>query len=138
MARYIDNQDGTVIDSQTKLIWAQKDSWQRDGKWVTFDEAMEFARHLADLKLGGSIEWHLPTIEEAKSLFDPSQSILDKYGKEVHLNPVFPEGCLGNLWIHEIATGNEGYFINMMTGEVGRKFKSVAGRMSVRPVFESK
>ena len=138
MSRFADNQNGTVSDRQTNLVWAREDSWQRDGKWVTFDEAMEFARHLVDLELGGGLEWRLPTIEEAKSLYAPNQTILDKYGKEIHLNPIFPEGCLANLWINEIATGNEGYFINMANGEVGRKFKSVAGRMSARPVYELK
>tara|TARA_B100000686_G_scaffold346835_1_gene434281 strand:+ start:1014 stop:1430 length:417 start_codon:yes stop_codon:yes gene_type:complete len=136
MKRFTENQQGVIADSKNGLIWAKEDSWQKDGKWVTFDEAMDFARHLVDLELSGSIKWRLPTIEEAKTLYVPDLTILDKYGQEIHLDPAFPEGCLANMWIHEIATGNEGYFINLATGEVGRKFKSIAGRMSARPVYE--
>ena len=138
MNRFADNGDGTVTDSQTGLVWSKEDSWQKEEKWVTWDEAMEFARYLVDLELGGRKDWRLPTIKEAKTLYDPGQLNHDKYGKDIHLDPVFPSGCLGNFWIHEIAVGNEGYVLNLTTGEIARKFKSVAGRMAARPVSHGK
>ena len=138
MSRFIDSQDGTITDSQTGLVWSKEDSWQKEEKWVTWDEAMEFARHLVDLELGGRKNWRLPRIEEAKTLYDPEQVIQDKYGKNIHLDPVFPSGSLGNIWIHEIGSGDEGYFLNLTIGEIARKFKSVAGRMAARPVSDGK
>ena len=138
MSQFIDNQDGTATDSQTGLVWSKEDSWQKDGKWVTWDEAMEFARYLIDLELGGRKDWRLPTIEEAKTLFDPVQKIQDKYGKDIHIDPIFPSGPLCNIWINEIGSGNEGYYLNLTTGEIERKFKSVAGRMAARPVSDGK
>ena len=138
MARFTNNPNNTVTDNQYNLVWAKEDSWQKRGNWVTWDEAMEFARYLIDLELGGSKEWRLPNIEEAKTLYIPNQTILDQSGKNIHIDPTFPEGCLRNMWIHEIAVGNEGYFINLATGAVERKFKSVAGRMSSRPVYKLK
>ena len=138
MNQFIDNQNGTITDSLSGLIWSKQDSWQKDEKWVTWDEAMEFARYLGDLKLGGLKDWRLPTIEEAKTLYDSDQINQDKYGEAICLNTVFPSGSLGNVWINEIGSGNEGYFLNLKTGEIGRKFKSVAGRMAARPVSKER
>ena len=46
--RFIDNQDGTLTDTQTTLMWFREDGWQRDSKWFSWDEAK-------DLYI---LEWH--------------------------------------------------------------------------------
>ena len=35
--RFIDNQNGTVTDSTTELMWMQEDAWQKEAKWFTWD-----------------------------------------------------------------------------------------------------
>lgn len=131
--RFLDNKDGTVKDTQTGLVWAREDSWQSESKWVTWDEAVEHARHLCRLNLGGLDNWRLPSPEEARTLYVSSETNLDKYGKEIHLHPLFPSGSQAWFWIYDYV-GNEAYFLDLRTGETGLKFKSVAGRMAARPV----
>lgn len=131
--RFRDNDDGTVTDSQTGLVWAREDSWQSEAKWVTWDEALEHAKHQCRLNLGGLSDWRLPSPEEAKTLYAAGKINRDKYGKEIHLDPVFPSGPQAMFWIYDYI-GSEAYFMDLSTGETGLKFKSVAGRMAARPV----
>ena len=41
--RFIDNQDGTMTDSATGMLWMKEDAWQKEAKWYTWDEAKELA-----------------------------------------------------------------------------------------------
>jgi len=59
---YQDNNDGTVTDLNTGLMWQQTPDF--DNK-VTWDQAMARA---ATLSLGGHNDWRLPTIKELYSL----------------------------------------------------------------------
>ena len=55
--RFIDNKDGTVTDTETKLMWQKKD----DGKIRTWDEAQNYCKKLT---LGGYKDWRLPEPKE--------------------------------------------------------------------------
>ncbi|GKT09143.1 hypothetical protein DSTSK_24480 [Desulforhabdus sp. TSK] len=61
--RFIDNGDGTVTDTKTRLMWQKK----CDGVKRTWKEASEYAK---GLRLGGYSysEWRLPTVMELKSI----------------------------------------------------------------------
>lgn len=79
MPSYTSNDDGTVTDNNTGLIWAQTTDINRDGKItvddkVTYDEGIAYA---SSLTLGGHSDWRVPTIKELYSLMlfdgeDPS------------------------------------------------------------------
>ena len=58
---YCDNEDGTVTDMNTGLMWTQ------DTYNMTYDEAVTYA---AALTLGGYNDWRLPTIKELYTLID--------------------------------------------------------------------
>ena len=131
--RLIDNSDGTVTDSETGLMWTREDSWQMEAKWLSWDEAREFAHHCGYRKFAGYDDWRLPEKEELLSLVDAGQTIKDKYGKEIKMNPVFPEGPLATAWTTD-SIGQDGYTVNFSTGEAGTLYKSKSGRMAVRPV----
>ena len=60
--RYRDNNDGTVSDLNTGLMW-QKTPAEK----MTWDEAKSVAGRL---KLGGKTDWRLPTIKELYSLIN--------------------------------------------------------------------
>lgn len=66
VAHYIDNEDGTVTDASTDLMWEQKP----DGKPMTWEEALAYC---TNLNLGKYKDWRLPTIKELGTLADYSR-----------------------------------------------------------------
>jgi hypothetical protein len=63
---YTDNEDGTVNDEVTGLVWAQNVS-EASMSWKDANEYCE------DLELGGYDDWRLPTVKELWSIRDHSQ-----------------------------------------------------------------
>lgn len=64
-APYVDNNNGTVTDQATSLIWQQSDdATQRD-----WPNALTYCNTLT---LGGSNSWRLPNIKELRSIVDES------------------------------------------------------------------
>ena len=131
--RFIDNQDGTITDSTTELVWMQEDAWQKEAKWFTWDEAADLVHDLNNIKLGGFQDWRLPTEEEIQSLYHEKASNQDKYGKEIHLWPAFPSGGLATVWLKG-ESGQEGIIFDFKNGEFRPMYKSKSGRMTVRLV----
>jgi hypothetical protein len=65
--RFIDNKDGTVTDTKTKLMWI-KNGWRMEFiSALTWFEAMEKVKKF---KHGNFKDWRLPTVEEWNSLID--------------------------------------------------------------------
>ena len=131
--RFIDNQDGTMTDSTTELVWMQEDAWQKEAKWFTWDEAADLVHDLNNIKLGGFQDWRLPTEEEIQSLYHEKASNQDKYGKEIHLWPAFPSGGLATVWLKG-ESGQDGILFDFKNGEFRPMYKSKSGRMTVRLV----
>lgn len=63
---YMDNDDGTVRDLQTRLVWQK----QVPDAFFTWSEAR---RYCESLSIGGS-GWRLPSRKELQTLVDPRQS----------------------------------------------------------------
>jgi len=63
---FSDNLDGTVSDSATGLMWAERDS----GKGLDWEEALAYSENFA---LAGYSDWRLPTIKELNSIVDYSK-----------------------------------------------------------------
>ncbi|MDV7103389.1 DUF1566 domain-containing protein [Vibrio sp. TH_r3] len=79
VASYTDNQDGTVTDNNTRLIWSQTVDINSDGKINIADKLsyQEAQAYVMQLNLAGYSDWRLPTIKELYSLIlfdgeDPS------------------------------------------------------------------
>ncbi len=64
---YTDNGDGTVSDSQTKLVWQQAVQYP-----VTWPAAQSYCDALV---LGGKNDWRLPTMAESQSIVDYSKTL---------------------------------------------------------------
>lgn len=74
--RFVDNGDGTVTDTKTKLMWQKGDS----GKKYTYDQAVDYCKNL---KLGGRTDWRLPKTEE-KDTAVVAELMMPKHDKEGH------------------------------------------------------
>jgi hypothetical protein len=61
--RFISNNDGTVVDTRTGLMWAANDN----GAKVTWQEAKEYCEKFRG---GGYADWRMPTVKELAGLYD--------------------------------------------------------------------
>ena len=114
-------------------MWAREDSWQTQGTWFTWDEAKQYAQELNNDNFSGYQDWRLPFKYELESLYDSNKPNKDKYGKDIGLDPIFPEGSLPNIWALD-GVGSDGFTLSLATGEVTLLYKSKSGRMASRPV----
>ncbi len=64
---FVDNNDGTVTDTATGLMWQKKDS----GRGMDWEAALKYAE---DLTLAGHHDWRLPNAKELQSIVDYSRS----------------------------------------------------------------
>jgi len=68
--RFVDNQDGTISDRATHLMWI-KNGWRVDFiSAVTWFEAIEKCK---SFRLGNYTDWRLPTIEEWGGVIDSNR-----------------------------------------------------------------
>jgi hypothetical protein len=78
--RFIDNNDGTVVDLENRLMWI-KNGWRMD--FFSAEKWEDANKKCDEFDLGGYTDWRLPTIKEWKSLLDPGQ----EYPALVNPNP---------------------------------------------------
>ena len=64
--RYIDNNDGTVKDTKTGLIWCMFDSLIETGGCMNYDNAVSYVK---EIKTGGFNDWRLPTRDELVKIY---------------------------------------------------------------------
>jgi hypothetical protein len=75
----VDNNDGTVTDKATGLMW------QKKGSTNSLDNrgAKEYVKDLNRRRFAGHSNWRMPTVEELASLIKKAKT------KGVHIDPVF-------------------------------------------------
>jgi hypothetical protein len=64
--RFADNGDGTVIDTQTGLMWCLLDSSADSGKCMNYTSA---EKYVANLRTGGYKNWRLPSVSELAGIY---------------------------------------------------------------------
>lgn len=84
-SRFIDNDDGTIIDKETNLVWQKED----DGVTRTWEEAKEYCEN-NKAKLPGE-GWRTPTVKELISIVD-----YDKHDPAIY--PVFTKTRSSYYW----------------------------------------
>ena len=94
-SRFVDNNDGTVTDKETNLVWMKQD----DGKRRSWKEAMEYCDK-NEAKLPGA-GWRLPTVKELISLID-----YERYNPSI--DPVFTDTKSASYWSSTPHAGNPG------------------------------
>jgi hypothetical protein len=101
-ARYIDNGNGTITDTQTHLMWKKTDSFQDTKKWKNWFTGHEYMQIVNLERLGGFEDWRFPYEDEAYSLFDLDKINQDKYGDDIYLDPIFEPGSAGATWTEDV------------------------------------
>ena len=90
---YTDNNDGTITDNVTGLVW-QKEM----GNKLTYKEALEKVNHI---NLGGFSDWRVPTIKELYSLIQFSGSVKGDKALYPFIDTTYFYQPLGNTDIGE-------------------------------------
>ena len=96
--RFCDNGDGTVTDKETSLMWSQTDAYQDTSKWFNWFMAEDYIKSLNTKKFAGYINWRMPNIEEAETLFDEDVHIRDMDRFEIFIDPAFSPGGGFTTW----------------------------------------
>ena len=97
--------DGTILDSESHLMWFKNDSWQLEGKWINWYTAVEYAQKMNNKNFAGYSDWRLPTPEEVQTLYDRRKRNVDKDGDKIYLDRVFPSGAGWSSWTSEEKSG---------------------------------
>jgi hypothetical protein len=92
--------DGTVLDSKTRLMWMSRDT----GRAMSWPDAGKYAK---EANAGGYTDWRLPTLAELSALYDKTKSrrtycasAVDDLGAsadEVHLSNMIQVSCV-RVW----------------------------------------
>ena len=106
---FIDNEDGTITDTQANLMWKKDDSFKEYGYGINWFEAQDYCEMLNEKQFAGYDDWRLPSGEEAKSVFSFTQSNTDKDGAETHISELFEPGGGHNTWTYEEKPDYEQY-----------------------------
>jgi hypothetical protein len=121
--RFADNDDGTVTDNQTGLIWLKDANCFGDKNWST---AMDLAGRLRNGQCGlrdGSVarQWRLPRKEEWAALIDenarspalPSSHPFTGVKRNSYWSSYVPS--TGNAWLRNLFDGGVGMSVKANT-----------------------
>lgn len=110
--KYINNDNGTVIDQSTGLIWQIIGS-----HYTTWKEAMAYCDNLI---LAEKTDWRLPSLQELQSLVDYEKC-------DPAINSVyFPDTESSNYWTNTkyVDTDHFSWYVNFYNGHVSAFDKS--------------
>ena len=98
MSRFTDNGDGSILDSETGLIWAKEDSWPVAQDWLNFQESLQFVDDMNKKDYLGFHDWRIPEREEIEKIFMADSTIMARSNNEIHLDPLFAPGGGNASW----------------------------------------
>ncbi len=133
-SRFKDNGDGTVTDFETNLMWKQADSFQEMNKWMTWHQANEYITEVNTQKFAGNLDWRMPNLEEAESLFDEDCSIRDLDRFEIFISTAFSPGGGFTTWTSEQRPHNGAVIFYYRYGHANINNKDDLTKDSVRAV----
>lgn len=97
--RYTDNNDGTLTDQVTGLMWQESYAYAETGNYVDWYEAQKYIARLNANQLGGHADWRLPDKLELQSLYEINFSF-ESRGRTymLHIDPIFEFGYGSCFW----------------------------------------
>lgn len=129
--RYINMGDGIIQDTKTRLMWTQKDSYVDLGKSLNWNESLEYVRNLS---YGGYEDWRIPTLQELKTIYEPSKLSKDIFGGKIKLDPIFAQSGPYNYWSSETDGDCCARTITFDYGFVNKHHRNYSGSYGVRAV----
>lgn len=134
--RYIDNDDGTITDTKTNLMWMKKDSYLHSGHWHSWPEVHDYVQQLNDEGFAQYIDWQLPTTKELKTLYEPEKTNSSQAGTEmkIHSDPIFGKNGSGSLWSGEKNGRYNAFGVVFNTGAIFNSNKKSRSRKATRAV----
>jgi len=121
--RFITDNDGTVLDTKTNLMWAAKDN----GKDIDWEEA---SLYCINLSTGGHQNWRMPTQHELVGLYEAGIRTSDSPG--IH-SPLITNWW---VWGSDSKSKNVASSLIMKYGYTRWSYKSVSYFFRVLPVRE--
>jgi hypothetical protein len=122
--RFVNNEDGTVTDTETGLMWAAKDN----GDPINWQGAGTYCLNYSG---GGHTDWRMPTLAELASLYDPDVKNKHGYHLTNHID-TSAESC----WSSD-TRGFEAARYNFTYGQEYWLRQSYSGPSRVLPVRDS-
>ncbi|SLM31797.1 putative Mitogen-activated protein kinase kinase kinase [Desulfamplus magnetovallimortis] len=105
---YNDNDNGTITDHATGLMWQKSGS----DNALSYDDAKRYISHLNLERFAGFNDWRIPTIEELLSLLEP-----EKINSSLYIDSLFDplqQWC----WSSDMRTAHSGWFVFYYLGNV--------------------
>jgi hypothetical protein len=133
MSRFIDNENDTITDSLTGLVWFKKDTRQITGKWIHLEKAIKFAEEKNAENFGGCNDWRVPKLEDVKSIFDKNFSQRDFGNNEIHIPAEFEPKGADCTWTDTI-NGDRAMMFSFVKGRSSWINKFGEGPFAVRLV----
>lgn len=123
---YVDNNDGTVADTQTGLMWEQG-----EGPTLPWQDAIDRCR---DLRLAGHADWRLPTVAELFAIvdhdcIDPSCHPIFRGSRETHWSSTKYRFSPDFAWSVFFFDG----YVNANFKYNGYRVRAVRGGLTTRP-----
>jgi len=100
--RFIAYADGTVLDTQTNLMWAAKDNGYNINSYNA-------KRYCENYRGGGYTDWRMPTQDELAGLYDAAKTYKSDRGHDVHLTELIRLTCFAP-WASETSGSNSASF----------------------------
>lgn len=130
--RFIAYNDGTVLDTKSKLIWAAKDN----GSGIKWKDAKEYCENYRG---GGHLDWRMPTSEELTGLFESSKSKPSACNAvyNIHVATELIDLTCYALWASE-TRGSQAAYFSFNTGSWYWKPRTHASSTRALPVRNAK
>jgi hypothetical protein len=96
-----DNNNGTVTDENTGLVWQKGDSFHDLKKGLNWYDALEYVTSKNSQKFAGHDDWRLPSLNELNNLWQSSGKIKSKDDETLGLAPEFQKGGSYYIWTGE-------------------------------------
>lgn len=100
--RYINNDDGTIMDIRTRLMWQEGYSYPENGNYLSWYDANTYVEDLNVKKLGGYEDWRLPNKMEIQSIYELNKTF-ESRGKSytLHIDPIFEFSYGSCFWSNQ-------------------------------------